>query len=134
MPPVGGSRLHVCDILLHQADIGAFVSRWKGVPHLWHLREFGKEDFGLVPCLGTGYEKWIYGKCERFVAISEAIRKAFLRVIDGSRITVVYNVAGALVETFTMPADGSVVLTLTGAHLLQVTAPDAAPVTVKYMH
>ncbi|MDY2916694.1 MAG: family 10 glycosylhydrolase, partial [Muribaculaceae bacterium] len=46
----------------------------------------------------------------------------------------VYNVAGALVETFTMPADGSVVLTLTGAHLLQVTAPDAAPVTVKYMH
>lgn len=72
-------------------DLGAFVSRWKGVPHLWHLREFGKEDFGLVPCLGTGYEKWIYGKCERIVAISEAIRKAFLRVIDGSRITVVYN-------------------------------------------
>ena len=46
----------------------------------------------------------------------------------------VYNMAGALVDTFTVPADGSVVLTLTGAHLLQVTAPDAAPVTVKYMH
>ena len=23
MPPVGGSRLHVCDVLLHQGDIGA---------------------------------------------------------------------------------------------------------------
>lgn len=72
-------------------DLGAYVSRWKGVPHLWHLREFGKEDFGLEPCLGTCYEKWVYTKCERFVAISEAIRKAFLRVIDGSRITVVHN-------------------------------------------
>lgn len=72
-------------------DLGAYLSRWKRVPHLWHLREFGKEDFGLVPCLGTGYEKWIYGQCECFVAISEAIKKAFLRVIGEKRITVVHN-------------------------------------------
>ena len=25
MPPVGGSRLHVCGVLLHQADIGAML-------------------------------------------------------------------------------------------------------------
>ena len=25
MPPVGGSRLHVCDVLRHQGDIGAVL-------------------------------------------------------------------------------------------------------------
>lgn len=25
MPPVGGSRLHVCGVLLHQGDIGAVL-------------------------------------------------------------------------------------------------------------
>lgn len=46
----------------------------------------------------------------------------------------VYNMAGALVDTFTVPASGSMTLTLGGAHLLQVTAPASAPVTLKYMH
>ena len=46
----------------------------------------------------------------------------------------VYNMAGALVDTFTVPASGTMTLTLGGAHLLQVTAPASAPVTLKYMH
>ncbi len=72
-------------------DLGAYASRWKGIPHIWHLREFGKEDFGLTSCLGEGYERYVYGKCERFIAISEVIRRAFLRVIDGKKITVIHN-------------------------------------------
>lgn len=72
-------------------DVGAFVSSKKHIPHVWHLREFGKEDFGLVSCLGEGYEKWVYGKCNRFIAISNVIKKSFCRVIEPQRIDVVYN-------------------------------------------
>ena len=35
-------------------DLGAYLSRSKGAPHIWHLREFGKEVFGVVSCLGEG--------------------------------------------------------------------------------
>ena len=72
-------------------DLGAYVSQAKGVPHIWHLREFGREDFGLVSCLGEGYERWTYRRCERFIAISDAIKRSFLRVIDADRITTIYN-------------------------------------------
>ncbi len=72
-------------------DMGAYLSMQKKIPHVWHLREFGKEDFGLVCCLGERYEKWIYRKGTRFVAISNAIKKAFSHVIDSSIIEVVYN-------------------------------------------
>lgn len=72
-------------------DLGAYVSRSKGAPHIWHLREFGKEDFGLVSCLGEGYERWTYRRSERFIAISDVIKRAFLRVVDAERIVTIYN-------------------------------------------
>lgn len=72
-------------------DVGAYISRWKHIPHVWHLREFGKEDFGLASCLGERYERWVYGKCEQFIAISNVIKNAFCRVVERQRMTVVYN-------------------------------------------
>ena len=72
-------------------DLGAYMSRSKGAPHIWHLREFGKEDLGLVSCLGEGYERWTYRRSERFIAISDVIKRAFLRVVDAERIVTIYN-------------------------------------------
>lgn len=72
-------------------DTGAYLSMLLGIPHVWHLREFGKEDFGLVSCLGTNYEKWIYKKCVYVIAISDVIKEHFSKVFEKKKIMRIYN-------------------------------------------
>lgn len=72
-------------------DTGAYLSLLWNVPHVWHLREFGDKDFGLVSCLGLKYEKWIYKKCIYAIAISDIIKKHFSKVIDSDKIIRIYN-------------------------------------------
>ena len=72
-------------------DTGAYLSTLKRTKHVWHLREFGYDDFGLVSCLGKHYEKWIYTKCDKFIAISDVIKAQASDVIDSGRIDRVYN-------------------------------------------
>ena len=72
-------------------DIGAYLHIFKKAPHVWHLREFGKEDFGVFSLLGRRYEKWIYSKSNVFIAISDCIKRAYLDVIPESKIQMIYN-------------------------------------------
>ena len=71
-------------------DMGAYLARWRGVPHVWHLREFGYEDFGLKSVFGKRYERWIYKKCSASIAISKAIEHKF-KPIFGKRLRLIYN-------------------------------------------
>ncbi|MBQ3629727.1 MAG: glycosyltransferase family 4 protein [Prevotella sp.] len=72
-------------------SLGAFLSRVMKIPHVWHLREFGSKDYGLESLFGKTYEKWVYGKGDAFIAISEAIRRHFQTVILDSKIRMIYN-------------------------------------------
>ena len=72
-------------------DIGAYLHIIKKCPHVWHLREFGMEDFGVFSLLGKKYEKWIYSKGDVFIAISDCIKRAYLDVIPGRKIQMIYN-------------------------------------------
>lgn len=72
-------------------DLGAYLHIFKKIPHVWHLREFGKEDFGVYSLLGKKYEKWIYSKGDVFIAISDCIKRAYLDVIPGRKIQMIYN-------------------------------------------
>lgn len=72
-------------------DTGAYISLHKNLPHIWHLREFGDQDFNLYSCLGSKYEKWIYKKAKFFIAISSAIKERFKQVIDENKINLIYN-------------------------------------------
>lgn len=58
-------------------DMGAYVSMARRIPHVWHLREFGYEDFRLVSVFGKRYERWIYSKCTCAIAISKVIAEKF---------------------------------------------------------
>lgn len=71
-------------------DMGSFVSMARGVPHVWHLREFGYEDFRLVSVFGKRYERWIYAKCTCAIAISKVIEEKF-RPYFNDRIRLIYN-------------------------------------------
>ncbi len=71
-------------------DMGAYLAMWRGVPHVWHLREFGYEDFRMMSVFGKRYERWVYGKCRIAIAISKAIEQKF-KPLFGDRLRLVYN-------------------------------------------
>ena len=72
-------------------DLGAFLSKVKGIPHVWHLREFGDLDFSIKPYLGKRYEKWVYSYGDAFIAISNAIKQHYLNIISIEKIHLIYN-------------------------------------------
>ena len=73
-------------------DIGGFLASKLKVKHVWHLREFGDLDFGLKSLLGKSYEKSVYTRSDRFIAISESVKRRFLPFIEpASKIEVIYN-------------------------------------------
>jgi glycosyltransferase involved in cell wall biosynthesis len=70
--------------------IGYLVSRLLRVPHIWHVREFGREDFGLVHDFGPWPFQVCAGKSEALIAISKAVR---WRVLGRAPcpVAIVYN-------------------------------------------
>ncbi|WP_289754867.1 glycosyltransferase family 4 protein [uncultured Duncaniella sp.] len=72
-------------------DIGAYISLLKGIPHVWHLREFGDIDFNLQSAFGKKYERFIYRHAEKFIAISQRIQRHFADRIPHNKIELIYN-------------------------------------------
>lgn len=73
-------------------DTGFWIAKVMRIPHIWHLREFGKRDFDLVCCLGEKYEKKIYSASDRLIAISDAVRNEFYsKIIEKKKIVRIYN-------------------------------------------
>lgn len=81
-------------------DLGYFLSkRWK-VPHIWHVREFGKEDYGLECVLRKKEVEKRYQSTDCMIAISGAIQDKLehmgedipiVRIYDGIRIRTPYQ-------------------------------------------
>ncbi len=72
-------------------SIGAYISRWMKVPHVWHLREFGSLGIGMASLLGRKYESWIYSKADVLIAISNAVVEYYGRIVNKGKIRLVYN-------------------------------------------
>ena len=72
-------------------DIGAFLSRRLGVPHVWHLREYGDLDYNLAVPFGRWFERRYFGGHNHFIAISESIRNHYTDKIPENDISVIYN-------------------------------------------
>lgn len=74
-------------------DLGAQLNRLTGIPHVWHIREFGEEDFKYVPF--TNYKRhWDFiSKYSNAVIVnSHAVEKKFRRVLsENLPIKMIYN-------------------------------------------
>lgn len=59
--------------------IGGWLAEQLGVKHIWHLREFGKEDFNMYPVMNE-HRTWKYidTHSDVCIAISDAIKKNML--------------------------------------------------------
>lgn len=72
--------------------IGALLSRFLGIPHIWHIREFVQEDRGARFIYGTTRSmKLISQSSQKVICNSKAIRSKMSRYIPAGKLAVVYN-------------------------------------------
>lgn len=73
-------------------NTGGILASMTGIPHVWHIREFGQEDFGFFPV--WNYEKigcFIDTHSAKVVAISQAVALKYKRIISPEKLEIVYN-------------------------------------------
>lgn len=72
-------------------NIGALINKFTGIPHVWHIREFGKEDYDLDFLYGKKYSmKFMDKYSSRIIAISKAIHDKY-KVYFRDKLTIIYN-------------------------------------------
>ncbi len=83
-----------CDVV-HSNTVttchGAIAAKLLGLPHLWHLQEFGEEDQGLIFYFGHNFSCRLFGYLSTVVIVlSKALAGKYGRLIDPSKIAVIY--------------------------------------------
>jgi glycosyltransferase involved in cell wall biosynthesis len=71
---------------------GAVAARREGVPHVWHVREFGREDLGLGYLYGEAASVRLMGALSaRVLTCSQAVAAKLERFVERAKLHVVYN-------------------------------------------
>ena len=72
-------------------DIGAVVAQKYKIKHVWHIREFGKEDFDLVS-YRKNYIEFMNQSSNVFVMISNAVEKVWLeKGLENEKVKLIYD-------------------------------------------
>lgn len=72
-------------------NIGSYLSKYLKVPHIWHLREFGLEDYGLYYYYPEKFVQREFSKAYCLIAISRAIETSYRKFLKCGHILLVYN-------------------------------------------
>src|SRR5262249_57873584 len=67
-----------CDVVYSNSSvfaIGAMAAARLGLPHVWHLREFGGRDYGLWPALGSRLAPLGVRPPDATIFVSHALRR-----------------------------------------------------------
>lgn len=72
--------------------IGGVIKKRLKAYHIWHLREFGEEDFNMYPILGEKITSKIMNEySDTFIAISDAVKSKYSNTLDESKIIKIYD-------------------------------------------
>lgn len=71
-------------------DIGCFINKKRGIPHIMHIREFADADFDCIP-LRHNYIKLYDNYTSVFISISEAVRQHWTKKGITKEIKTIYN-------------------------------------------
>lgn len=71
--------------------MGAIIAQITHRPHIWHLREFGDLDYGLVPDWGKTVFLYYIRKADAKIAVSKAIKEYYLKNKNFNNVYVIYN-------------------------------------------
>lgn len=72
-------------------DIGLFLAKRWSIPHIWHIREFAKEDYGLDTVLTKGKIRKNYLQSDKIIAISDSIKEYVEKYGEDIDIVRIYN-------------------------------------------
>lgn len=72
-------------------DIGYFISKNMKCPHVWHIREYGLEDYGLLQIDRQQKIRKRYEKSKYIIAISKSIEKMIRKISDKVYVKTIYN-------------------------------------------
>lgn len=76
---------------LNRNDIGCYISKKYHIPHIWHLREHGVEDY-RVSIYKPGVYRYMNSGADYFVAISKSVKNAWVKKgLQDDKIRVIYN-------------------------------------------
>lgn len=70
--------------------VGAQLARKYRIPHIWHLREFMEEDYGLCQIKNREFKEAL-NYTSRFIAISDSIKQKYLPFVKKNKIVRIYN-------------------------------------------
>jgi glycosyltransferase involved in cell wall biosynthesis len=71
--------------------IGALAAAELALPHVWHIREFGRRDYDLRPDFGLHLSRLAFRSADAAIFVSEALRRAFLGDAVPPNARVIYN-------------------------------------------
>jgi glycosyltransferase involved in cell wall biosynthesis len=71
--------------------IGALAAARLGLPHVWHIREFGDRDYDLFPDAGRSVFRRTLLTADATLFVSHALKNAFLGRRNPATAHVVYN-------------------------------------------
>jgi glycosyltransferase involved in cell wall biosynthesis len=83
-----------CDLVYSNSSvfaIGALAAAELELPHVWHLREFGRRDYGLRPDFGSRLSRLGFRTADATIFVSHALRRAVLGRTTLANSHVVYN-------------------------------------------
>ncbi len=72
-------------------DIGYYISKKCQCVHIWHVREFGKEDYNFVQIDGIKKIKNRYKNTNCVIAISKSIGEMLMDIDKKIAVNVIYN-------------------------------------------
>lgn len=72
-------------------NVGALISKYTGIKHVWHIREFADMDFNIYPLVRKKtYYKCMNANTSRFICISKAVANHYYE-LDLDKKEIVYN-------------------------------------------
>lgn len=99
-------------------DIGARISQKLKIPHFWHIREFGKEDFSFISLVSSKYRYKMFLNAKKIIVISDALKRKYIKILKNKgKVTRIYNgfdVDKLLASKRHHDLDSGIVLLITG--------------------
>lgn len=71
--------------------IGAECAEYLGIPHIWHIREFGQEDWGMRYMYSSRYVQMKYHDAAALITVSKGIENKYRSEYPQCRIRTIYN-------------------------------------------
>lgn len=72
-------------------DFGYYVAKLLHIPHIWHIREFGKLDFNFDFELGIRYIYHCTRSAARIICNSEAVKSYYMQYFEPDKLICVHN-------------------------------------------